>query len=203
MINRHVVMIDNHGGGARGGAVISAGDSGQRSKNGEPLTRLSATLSPGGEGFIWLTAYPVEYRIPSSSGSCPNNHAQYWEKTGAQFETEGSPCSFFQTRTDQKGLTSQRSRAFLFLARTPKNHPRLRGARERTIPIQSPFFRRADSPNQNRQSPSPANSECPGCGGVLPSLAGRTPANPQTLFHSMRAQTVRFRRQINVKYAKD
>jgi hypothetical protein len=33
MINRHVVMIDNHGGGARGGAVISAGDSGQRSKN--------------------------------------------------------------------------------------------------------------------------------------------------------------------------
>ncbi len=93
MINRHVVMIDNHGGGARGGAVISAGDSGQRSKNGEPLTRLSATLSPGGEGFIWLTAYPVEYRIPSSSGSCPNNHAQYWEKTGAQFETEGSPCS--------------------------------------------------------------------------------------------------------------
>ncbi len=95
MINRHVVMIDNHGGGARGGAVISAGDSGQRSKNGEPLTRLSATLSPGGEGFIWLTAYPVEYRIPSSSGSCPNNHAQYWEKTGAQFETEGSPCSKF------------------------------------------------------------------------------------------------------------
>ncbi len=99
MINRHVVMIDNHGGGARGGAVISAGDSGQRSKNGEPLTRLSATLSPGGEGFIWLTAYPVEYRIPSSSGSCPNNHAQYWEKTGAQFETEGSPCSTFPRPT--------------------------------------------------------------------------------------------------------
>jgi len=56
MIYHHTISIDNHRDGEDSGAVVPAGDSGRRSKNGGPLT---LALSPGGEG---MKGRPASFR---------------------------------------------------------------------------------------------------------------------------------------------